>query len=54
MSLRSVLGHIIVLLQKYNVKLDVHHIVGEINNLADVLSRTVEHNRYTFDPVALH
>jgi hypothetical protein len=34
--------------------LDVHHIVGELNTLADILSRTVERNRYTFDPVALH
>jgi|PlaIllAssembly_1097288.scaffolds.fasta_scaffold962763_1 hypothetical protein len=28
--------------------------MGELNTLADVLSRTVERNRYTFDPVALH
>jgi hypothetical protein len=49
-----VLGRIIVLLQKYNVTLDVHHIVGELNSLADILSRTVERNRYTFDPQALY
>ncbi len=48
------MGRIIVLLQKYNVTLDVHHIMGELNTLADILSRTVERNRYTFDPVALH
>jgi hypothetical protein len=48
------LGRIIVLLQKYNVTLDVHHIMGELNTLADILSRTVERNRYSFDPVALH
>jgi hypothetical protein len=28
--------------------------VGELNTLADLLSRTVERNRYTFDPAALH
>jgi hypothetical protein len=43
-----------VLLQKYHVKLNVHHIIGELNTLADLLSRTVERNRYTFDPVALY
>ncbi len=52
-SLRSVLGRIIVLLQKYNVTLDVHHILGELNTLADILSRTVERNRYRLDPSAL-
>jgi hypothetical protein len=53
-SLRSVLGHIIVLLRKYHVKLNVHHIFGELNSLANILSRTLECNRYTFDPVALY
>lgn len=53
-SLRNILGRIIVLLQKYHVKLNVHHIIGELNTLADLLSRTVERNRYTFDPVALY
>jgi hypothetical protein len=53
-SLRHVLGRIIVLLQKYNVTLDVHHIMGELNSLADILSRTVERNRYSFDPAALY
>ena len=52
-SLRAILGRIIVLLQKYNVTLDVHHIMGELNTLADILSRTVERNRYMFDQVAL-
>ena len=33
--------------------MNVHHIIGELNTLADLLSRTVERNRYTFDPAAL-
>ena len=47
------MGKIITLLKKYRVALDVHHIVGELNTLADILSRTVERNRYTFDPCIL-
>lgn len=53
MSLRVVLGKIISLLKKYRVALDVHHILGELNTLADILSRTVERNRYIFDEAAL-
>lgn len=53
MSLRSVLGRIITLIQKFNVKLHVNHIVGELNTLADILSRTVERNRYVLDPSVL-
>lgn len=52
-SLRVVLGKIISLLKKYRVALDVHHILGELNTLADILSRTVERNRYIFDEAAL-
>jgi hypothetical protein len=33
--------------------LHVNHIVGELNTLADILSRTVERNRYVLDPTVL-
>ncbi len=47
------MGKIIALLSRHNITLDVHHIAGELNSLADILSRTVERNQYTFHPSAL-
>lgn len=31
----------------------MHHIVGKLNELADILSRMVERKDYVFDPAAL-
>ena len=52
-SLRGVLGKIVSLLHRHSIALDVHHIEGELNSLADLLSRTIEQNRYTLRPTAL-
>ena len=52
-SLRSTLGRILSLLRRYDLALDVHHIRGELNSIADRLSRTVELNHYRLDPAAL-
>ena len=41
-SLRAVLGRIIALLTQHRITLTAHHISGELNALADQLSRTVE------------
>jgi hypothetical protein len=43
-ALRGILGRIIHLVHRYDLTLDVHHISGELNVLADLLSRTVERN----------
>ena len=51
-SLRATLGRILALVRRYRVSLDVHHIAGQLNELADQLSRTVERNRYTLRPTA--
>ena len=47
------MGRIISLVRRYDITLDAHHIAGELNELADQLSRTVERNRYTLHPSAL-
>lgn len=53
-SLRSTLGRIVQLVRRFDITLDAHHIAGELNSLADQLSRTVERNRYVLHPSALH
>lgn len=46
MRLRACLDRIIRLLGALNVRLEPHHISGELNQLADHLSRVVYHNRF--------
>ena len=49
MRLRSTLGRISHLTTNLNVDLLVFHISGELNSLADQLSRTVERNSMSID-----
>jgi ribonuclease HI len=45
-KLRKLLGRIIALTRAYGLSLQVHHIAGVANEVADILSRTVYHNTF--------
>lgn len=48
-KLRGLLGRIIALTKAYGLHLQVHHIAGVANEVADILSRTVYHNSFLLD-----
>jgi hypothetical protein len=52
--LHGVLGRILYLLSRHDIRLQPHHIRGELNVIADRLSRTAHHNRVRFDEACLH
>lgn len=52
-QLHGVLGRILHLLSRNDIRLQPLHIKGELNAIADRLSRTLQHNRVSFDPAAL-